>query len=667
MQTDSRQRPDGRRTAESTAGRRPAAPTSPNERRCPRRVRRSAGGPRPPDHIRIVKLAVVVQRYGADINGGAELHARYVAERLSRHASVEVLTTCARDYVTWRTSCRPGEPTRSAASPSDVSPSATSARRTTSAVGPCASSTQPHSHRRRARLARQRGPGQPGCSSHTSSATRPSSISCCFFSYRYYHAWHGRARLPHKAVLVPTAERDPAIGLSIFGPIFRGVRALMYNSPEERAMIQAASGNEGVPGVVVGVGSDVPDPHATRPASGKAFGITGRSRSTSAGSTQNKGCAELFSHFQRYAAAFPRGLDLVLDRQARSCRCPKHPRIRHLGFLPDRDKFDALAAADLLIMPSYFESLSMVALEAWALGQPVLANGACDVLQGQCVRSNAGLYYENLRRVRRGARASLEANGPLNAAARPQRPRFLQAALRVAGHRAEVSRHVRAADSAERPGTIEPEPGGFARRRARQARRGFARHAATCRPRDAVLGGIPTGTALPTCRGSERPPGARDARLWRRHRPRSARHPARAAAAGYASEIFVETADQRLEHLTTRLPRPDGGGDPADDVLIHHFSIGSRASRTAYALPGRMALVYHNITPPEYFVGVHEQLVELCFQGRRELTALSSRACDLALGDSEFNRAELERSASRPRASCRSCRTSPISMFRPTP
>jgi hypothetical protein len=73
---------------------------------------------------------------------------------------------------------------------------------------------------------------------------------------------------------------------------------------------------------------------------------------------------------------------------------PEHPRIKHLGFLDDQDKFDALAAADLLIMPSYYESLSMVALEAWALGKPVLANGKCEVLRGQCIRSRAGLYYE---------------------------------------------------------------------------------------------------------------------------------------------------------------------------------------------------------------------------------------------------------------------------------
>jgi L-malate glycosyltransferase len=116
--------------------------------------------------------------------------------------------------------------------------------------------------------------------------------------------------------------------------------------------------------------------------------------------------------------------------------------------------------------------------------------------------------------------------------------------------------------------------------------------------------------------------------------------------AGYASEIFVETADRRLEHLTTDYREMVGAVAP-DDVLIHHFSIGSRASRTAYALPGRMALVYHNITPPKYFLGVHKDLVKLCFRGRRELTAYIHR-CAIALGDSEYNRQELEDLGFRP-------------------
>ncbi len=110
--------------------------------------------------------------------------------------------------------------------------------------------------------------------------------------------------------------------------------------------------------------------------------------------------------------------------------------------------------------------------------------------------------------------------------------------------------------------------------------------------------------------------------------------------AGYESDIFVETADPRVEDLT-RDYRDLPACSAADHVLIHHFSIKSRASRVAFALPDRMILVYHNITPPEYFLGVHDDLVELCFLGRRELSAYASRV-QLALGDSEFNRQELD-------------------------
>ncbi|MGE3509182.1 MAG: glycosyltransferase [Vicinamibacterales bacterium] len=110
--------------------------------------------------------------------------------------------------------------------------------------------------------------------------------------------------------------------------------------------------------------------------------------------------------------------------------------------------------------------------------------------------------------------------------------------------------------------------------------------------------------------------------------------------AGFASDIFVETADRRLEPLTRDYRELVDASHP-DNLLLHHFSIGSKASRTAYALPDRMALIYHNITPPQYFVGVHRTLARQCFRGRRELQAYVDR-CDLAMGDSEFNRQDLE-------------------------
>jgi glycosyltransferase involved in cell wall biosynthesis len=119
-------------------------------------------------------------------------------------------------------------------------------------------------------------------------------------------------------------------------------------------------------------------------------------------------------------------------------------------------------------------------------------------------------------------------------------------------------------------------------------------------------------------------------------------------AGGFESDIFVESAHPRLE-AQTRDYRDMAAAVGRDDLLIHHFSIGSKASRIAYALPARMLLVYHNITPPEYFVGVNKELVESCYLGRRELTAYAPR-CELAVGDSEFNRLELDALGFRPTA-----------------
>ena len=373
------------RDAEPDRRDRPAGPTAPTRR--------------------AVKLAVVVQRYGPAINGGAELHARYIAEHLARHAEVEVLTTCATDYVTWRNELAAGVEqvngvtvrrfrVKHERDPQRVRP-AVGARLRRSAIRSPTSSTGSTPKGRRARR-----------SSTTSRSTRPTTTTASSSATATTTRITARAPPASRAILVPTAERDATIGLSIFQPLFRGVRALMYNSPEERAMIQAVSGNQDVPGVVVGIGSDVPqNPQPAR--FRQKYNIRGPFAVYVGRIDENKGCKELFEFFQGYAARSAGKLSLVLIGNS-LLPIPEHPRIRHLGFLDDTDKFDAMAAADLLIMPSYFESLSMVALEAWALGRPVLANGKCDVLKGQCIRSNAGLYYETLRASssRRCARSS---------------------------------------------------------------------------------------------------------------------------------------------------------------------------------------------------------------------------------------------------------------------
>jgi glycosyltransferase involved in cell wall biosynthesis len=429
-----------------------------------------------------VKLAIVVQRYGLDINGGAELHARYVAEQLARRAEVDVLTTCARDYITWRNALPAGDepvngvrvrrfPVRRERDPERFG------RRSHHVFGAA------HSVADELAWLESEGPA----STALIDAIRRNDAGYdffIFFSFRYYHAYHGVRAAASKALLVPTAERDGAVGLAVFGPIFRGVRALMYNSFEERAMIQAASGNDAVPHVVVGVGSDVPahtDPGRFR----RKYGIEGPFVVYVGRIDENKGCKELFSHFERYSRAVQGGLSLVLMGNS-ILPIPDHPRIRHLGFVDDADKFDGIAAADALVMPSYFESLSMVALEAWALGKPVLANGRCDVLQGQCLRSNAGLFYESYEEFLETL-ALIQSNRRLAFAMGQNGREYFQrhyawpVIVRKYMDMLDRLRQEDAGGGARPP--IEPLPGWFARRKT------------ACRPGNEVVQGLPAGPA----------------------------------------------------------------------------------------------------------------------------------------------------------------------------
>jgi glycosyltransferase involved in cell wall biosynthesis len=424
-----------------------------------------------------VKLAIVVQRYGRQISGGAELHARYLAERLARHAAIEVLTTCALDYVTWRNELPQGTeqvngiPVRRfpVSRPRDVGDFG---RRSAVVF------ERRHSVADEIRWLASEGPTSPALIEHIRAAAAEFDYFL-FFSCRYYHAWHGARAVPQKAVIVPTAERDAALGASIFAPVLRGVRAVMYNSFEERALLQHVSHRQG-PGVVVGVGSEIPD--RTQPGRfRKKFNI-GRPFAIYVGRIdENKGCAELFSYFERYAVMYPHGLDLVLVGST-VLPIPTHPRIRHLGFLSDEDKFDAIAAADVLIMPSRYESLSMVALEAWALGKPVLANGHCDVLRGQAVRSNAGLYYETFDEFAE-ALYLLEGSGPLGGVlGRNGREFFRRHYAWPVIERKYLEMFDRL--SREPAPAIDPLPGFFARRRA------------DCPPAAEVVAAAPTGPVL---------------------------------------------------------------------------------------------------------------------------------------------------------------------------
>jgi glycosyltransferase involved in cell wall biosynthesis len=110
--------------------------------------------------------------------------------------------------------------------------------------------------------------------------------------------------------------------------------------------------------------------------------------------------------------------------------------------------------------------------------------------------------------------------------------------------------------------------------------------------------------------------------------------------AGFRSDIFAEGVHPRMSGLARPLWEYREVSSP-ETVCLFHFSIGSAAGRLVHHGPDRLVCIYHNITPADFFLGFHPHLAGLCYHGRRELAAFAPRA-ELGLGDSGFNRRELE-------------------------
>jgi glycosyltransferase involved in cell wall biosynthesis len=214
-----------------------------------------------------------------------------------------------------------------------------------------------------------------------------------FFTYIYYPTVLGLPLAPERAVLVPTAHDEPAIRLAIYKPVFCAPRAIAYNTAEERAMVQRLFQNERVPNEVVGVGVDVPaDRSAERfrqryAIEGPYFLYVGRI-------VESKQCGQLFDAFARWQDTQGTRATLVLMGH-REMPVPERPDIRLLGRTSDEDKFDALAGCVALVQPSLLESLSIIVLEAWACGRPVICDARSPVVWGMSYRAGAGLAYRN--------------------------------------------------------------------------------------------------------------------------------------------------------------------------------------------------------------------------------------------------------------------------------
>jgi glycosyltransferase involved in cell wall biosynthesis len=340
-----------------------------------------------------MKIAMIVQRYGVEICGGSEQLCRQVAERLCRHCDVEILTTCATDYMTWRDVHDPG---LSQVNGVPVRRFRVDYPRTVPLFNHLSEAvfSEKCCPELEQRWVREQGPYSSDFLRFLKADGHRFDVFI-FFTYSYGFTFFGLPGVAQRSLLVPTAHDEPAFHLPIYQNLFTRPRGFIFNTAEEQSLVLAKFGLK-TPSTVAGIGIEEKQPvdfekvpvryraHLRRP----YLLYLGRI-------DEAKGCRQLLENFIRFRSEHPQArFQLVLVGKA-LMEIATHPDIAALGFLEEEAKLPVLSAAQLLIMPSPYESLSIAVLEAWSVGVPVLVNGQCAVLRGQCRRSGGGLEYSD--------------------------------------------------------------------------------------------------------------------------------------------------------------------------------------------------------------------------------------------------------------------------------
>lgn len=360
------------------------------------------------------RLAIVVQRYGDEINGGAELHARLLAQKLTQLFRVEILTSCARNYTDWRMEFAPGECTLDGISVRRFShPERNDIGR----------ARVPLVHKLRfklrhllsrlpgARVLRPRGDPQfdgldflrhqgPHCQGLLEylDAAGNRYDAVIFFTALYEPSALGIQHWGRRSILVPLLHDEKPMYLPVFHSVLRSAGAILFNTAAERDLAARLYGLDTRDAAVAGLGIEVKAPTASdRDRVLARYGLQPGYLIYVGRIDVAKGCRELICAFLEYAKREP-AAKLVLVGQ-RIMSVPDGHGIVCTGFISEDERNALVASAAALVIPSHYESLSMVLLEAMALQVPVIANGRCEVLADHLRASGAGSTYRSRRQI----------------------------------------------------------------------------------------------------------------------------------------------------------------------------------------------------------------------------------------------------------------------------
>jgi glycosyltransferase involved in cell wall biosynthesis len=341
-----------------------------------------------------MRLGLVVPRYGVDVVGGTEHWLRLLCEHLvaMRQWDVEVFTTCATSAATWSDELPPGDSVLAGVTvhrhrsvsgrdpryaelnttirqdpahvPDDV------ARRFVELVGPV-------------------------CPAVLDQAATSDCDLIALTPYLFWPSVVGAPRLGRRVIFHGAAHDEPELHLPIMGEVFLSVGGFAFNSYAERALVERTFAIAHLPAAVIGntVTVEEGDPAAARDELGLGadepfvlcLGRVERDKGSLA-------LADLWRHYRRRHREAPRLVFLGPVHEPLA----SDSDVLVAGHRSEAVKWGALRACEFLIAPSPWESFSLVVLEAWLAGRPVLVNGHCQATVEQCRRSGGGLWFSDV-------------------------------------------------------------------------------------------------------------------------------------------------------------------------------------------------------------------------------------------------------------------------------
>lgn len=345
-----------------------------------------------------MRLGLLVPRYGEEVVGGTEHWLRTLCEHLagSRGWSVEVFTTCAISAGTWADEYPPG--------PSEVAGIPVHRYRSVTGRDPGylglypRLQRDPHSFGAAEAEEYVRLVG-PVCPDAVDAAVASRCDLVAVTPYLYWPTLRAVPRLGRRTVFHGAAHDEGELYFPMMPALFGAVGGFAFNSFAERALVEATFPVGHLPSAVIGnaVNDGRGDPDAAR----RALGLKpGEPFALCVGRVErSKGTLSLADMWALYRRRRPGAPRLVLlgpvnDAAADIYRSSPEAGVILAGPQPEPVKWGALAGCSFLVAPSAQESFSLVVLEAWLAGRPVVVNGRCGPTVEHCRRGGGGLWFD---------------------------------------------------------------------------------------------------------------------------------------------------------------------------------------------------------------------------------------------------------------------------------